>query len=138
MFSILLVSSVQIDVLGGERKIGLQTTEVRSTRLLAVLFVEALEKYRGKCGRKGRKRYLFEEQSRGEYPSHSSSLLRVHQAPIAASVRPPQKFSRMACYSYLLAVPFHPASYDTIHASFPRSFVVPGYDSSFVNMHLVI
>jgi len=60
MSSILPVSSAQIDVLGGERKIGLRTMVVKSTRLSVVLFVEVLENYRGKCGRKAREHYSFE------------------------------------------------------------------------------
>jgi len=47
-----LVSSARIDVPGGERKIGVQTTVEKDTRLRAVLFVEVWDKYRGKYGRK--------------------------------------------------------------------------------------
>jgi len=58
--STLPVSSAQTDVLDGEKKIDSRMTVVNRTRLSAVLFVEALEKYRGKCGMKGRKRCSFE------------------------------------------------------------------------------
>lgn len=46
------VSSVRIDVLGGERKTGVRTTAVKSMRLRVVLFVEVWDKYKGKYGRK--------------------------------------------------------------------------------------
>ena len=63
MSSILVALSVQIDVLGGEREAELRKTVVKNTRLSVVRFVEVLEKYKRKYGRKARKHYLLEPDS---------------------------------------------------------------------------